>query len=200
MRWRGKPKSLQIDRSDSASFSLLQIRSVSSGGRGWPPAGRKLGTAASPRSLPPRSILRENSMARSKTASRNARKTVARHRTLQRRRTRDDRRHPAEEAEAMQAGARRYPVPPMPRQHQRKPGHETRLDPRADVRGAILERLVQAARQGGADHGRRFRNRPGGGSAIRARGRRRRHRPSGRARGRRRYASRPSRQKAGAAW
>jgi NAD(P)-dependent dehydrogenase (short-subunit alcohol dehydrogenase family) len=68
-------------------------------------------------------------MARSKTASRNARKTVARHRTLQRRRTRDDRRHPAEEAEAMQAGARRYPVPSMPRQHQRKPGHETRLDP-----------------------------------------------------------------------
>jgi hypothetical protein len=59
-------------------------------------------------------------MARSKIASRNTRKTVARHRTLQRRRTRDDGRHPAE-AKAMQAGARRYPIPPMPRQHQRKP-------------------------------------------------------------------------------
>ena len=30
---------------------------------------------------------------------------------------------------AMQAGARHYPVPPFPRQHQRKPGLETRLDP-----------------------------------------------------------------------
>ena len=29
----------------------------------------------------------------------------------------------------MQAGARRYPEPPLPRQHQRKPGHEARLDP-----------------------------------------------------------------------
>ncbi|GEP61092.1 short-chain dehydrogenase [Reyranella soli] len=29
----------------------------------------------------------------------------------------------------MQAGARPYPVPPFPRQHQRKPGLETRLDP-----------------------------------------------------------------------
>ncbi len=30
---------------------------------------------------------------------------------------------------AMQAGARPYPVPPFPRQHQRKPGLETCLDP-----------------------------------------------------------------------
>ncbi len=30
---------------------------------------------------------------------------------------------------AMQAGARKYPVPPFPRQHQPKPGHEATLDP-----------------------------------------------------------------------
>ena len=30
---------------------------------------------------------------------------------------------------AMQAGARRYPEPPFPKQHQPKPGHEFRLDP-----------------------------------------------------------------------
>jgi NAD(P)-dependent dehydrogenase (short-subunit alcohol dehydrogenase family) len=31
--------------------------------------------------------------------------------------------------EAMQAGARRYPVPPLPAQHQAKPGMETQVDP-----------------------------------------------------------------------
>lgn len=31
--------------------------------------------------------------------------------------------------EAMQAGARPYPVPPFPKQHQAKPGEEARLDP-----------------------------------------------------------------------
>jgi NAD(P)-dependent dehydrogenase (short-subunit alcohol dehydrogenase family) len=30
---------------------------------------------------------------------------------------------------AMQAGARRYPEPPFPKQHQAKPGHEHKLDP-----------------------------------------------------------------------
>lgn len=30
----------------------------------------------------------------------------------------------------MQAGARRYPEPPFPKQHQAKPGHETAVDPR----------------------------------------------------------------------
>ncbi len=32
-------------------------------------------------------------------------------------------------AGAMQAGARRYPEPPLPRQHQAKPGSEADLDP-----------------------------------------------------------------------
>ena len=38
--------------------------------------------------------------------------------------------HPKREAHnAMQAGAREYPAPPFPRQHQRKPGSEAVLDP-----------------------------------------------------------------------
>src|SRR5579862_36294 len=41
-----------------------------------------------------------------------------------------DRRHPKEEAEQpMQAGAREYPAPPFPKQHQSKPGQEAKLDP-----------------------------------------------------------------------
>ena len=35
---------------------------------------------------------------------------------------------------AMQAGARRYPEPPLPKQHLRKPGLESELDPRPDYR------------------------------------------------------------------
>ena len=34
-----------------------------------------------------------------------------------------------EPKQAMQAGARTYPAPPFPRQHQSKPGREARLDP-----------------------------------------------------------------------
>ena len=36
---------------------------------------------------------------------------------------------PKEEPRAMQAGARDYPAPPFPEQHQQKPGIEARLDP-----------------------------------------------------------------------
>jgi len=65
-----------------------------------------------------------------RTATRTAQRTAGQHRKLQRRRARADRQRPQQEAEgAMQAGARPYPVPPFPRQHQRKPGLETRLDP-----------------------------------------------------------------------
>jgi NAD(P)-dependent dehydrogenase (short-subunit alcohol dehydrogenase family) len=35
----------------------------------------------------------------------------------------------AKPEKAMQAGARRYPVPPFPKQHQKKPGNEAILDP-----------------------------------------------------------------------
>jgi hypothetical protein len=41
-----------------------------------------------------------------------------------------DRRRPKEKPEEpMQAGAREYPAPPFPKQHQSKPGQESRLDP-----------------------------------------------------------------------
>jgi len=40
-----------------------------------------------------------------------------------------DRKGDGEKPEAMQAGARLYPVPPFPEQHQMKPGHEAKLDP-----------------------------------------------------------------------
>jgi NAD(P)-dependent dehydrogenase (short-subunit alcohol dehydrogenase family) len=69
-------------------------------------------------------------MARTRTASRKAQGTAGRYRKLQSRRAQADRRRPPVEAEKpMQAGARPYPVPPLPRQHQRKPGQEARLDP-----------------------------------------------------------------------
>ena len=61
---------------------------------------------------------------------RKARRTAQAHRTLQRQIARTDRRNPAETSDkAVQAGARRYPEPPFPRQHQSKPGREARLDP-----------------------------------------------------------------------
>src|SRR5437868_13232821 len=41
-----------------------------------------------------------------------------------------DRRRPKEKAEErMKAGAREYPAPPFPKQHQSKPGSESNLDP-----------------------------------------------------------------------
>ncbi|MEI9993369.1 MAG: SDR family oxidoreductase [Rhizomicrobium sp.] len=52
------------------------------------------------------------------------------HRAIQRQVARADRRHPRKEPErAMQAGARIYPAPPLPKQHQAKPGSEAGLNP-----------------------------------------------------------------------
>jgi len=43
---------------------------------------------------------------------------------------RADKKHPKKKAtQPMQAGARPYPAPPFPKQHQRKPGSEAALDP-----------------------------------------------------------------------
>ncbi len=63
-----------------------------------------------------------------------SRAPARKHRSLQREVAAADRAHPKsarkkKEAGAMQAGARDYPEPPFPRQHQRKPGKEFRLDP-----------------------------------------------------------------------
>jgi len=53
-----------------------------------------------------------------------------RQRNIQSQVARADRRRPKEKAkEAMQAGAREYPAPPFPKQHQSKPGMESKLDP-----------------------------------------------------------------------
>src|SRR6476469_8359509 len=53
-----------------------------------------------------------------------------RQRLVQTQVARADRRRPKEHAEqAMQAGAREYPAPPFPKQHQSKPGRESQLDP-----------------------------------------------------------------------
>jgi NAD(P)-dependent dehydrogenase (short-subunit alcohol dehydrogenase family) len=57
-------------------------------------------------------------------------RTVARQRAVQRQVARADRSHPQRKVERpMQAGARRYPEPPLPRQHERKPGAERDIDP-----------------------------------------------------------------------
>ena len=59
-----------------------------------------------------------------------AKKAAASHRKLQKRTARADKRHPKEEVRgAVQAGARRYPEPPFPKQHMAKPGQESVLDP-----------------------------------------------------------------------
>src|SRR4029453_17962684 len=53
-----------------------------------------------------------------------------RHPRIQDQVARADKKHPKlEPKEAMQAGARKYPVPPFPKQPRRKPGSEAKLDP-----------------------------------------------------------------------
>jgi NAD(P)-dependent dehydrogenase (short-subunit alcohol dehydrogenase family) len=59
-----------------------------------------------------------------------AEKASRRQREIQKQVARADRKHPKQEAtHAMQAGARKYPAPPFPEQHQRKSGSEAELDP-----------------------------------------------------------------------
>ena len=69
-------------------------------------------------------------MPRKSTNKRTAARTAATHRSIQKRVARSDRRAPKEKPQgAMQAGARRYPEPPLPKQHLAKPGLESQLDP-----------------------------------------------------------------------
>jgi NAD(P)-dependent dehydrogenase (short-subunit alcohol dehydrogenase family) len=59
-----------------------------------------------------------------------ASRTARKHRAIQKQVARADRRRPEQVVKhAVQAGARRYPAPPFPRQHLPKPGHEAMLDP-----------------------------------------------------------------------
>lgn len=62
------------------------------------------------------------------TRSQSAR-TAAKQRDIQKEVAEADREQEADEPKAMQAGARLYPVPPFPKQHQPKPGVEAKLDP-----------------------------------------------------------------------
>ncbi len=58
-------------------------------------------------------------------------KTAQNERDIQRKIDRSDKKaesKPKEEPKAMQAGARLYPVPPLPGQHLQKPGHESELE------------------------------------------------------------------------
>jgi NAD(P)-dependent dehydrogenase (short-subunit alcohol dehydrogenase family) len=56
--------------------------------------------------------------------------TVTRQREIQDEVAKADKLHPKKKADgAMQAGARTYPEPPFPKQHQPKPGEEAALDP-----------------------------------------------------------------------
>jgi NAD(P)-dependent dehydrogenase (short-subunit alcohol dehydrogenase family) len=69
-------------------------------------------------------------MPRKSSNKRTAARAAATHRSIQKRVARSDRRAPKERAEAaMQAGARRYPEPPLPKQHLAKPGLEAQLEP-----------------------------------------------------------------------
>ncbi|MGB6115279.1 MAG: SDR family oxidoreductase [Comamonas sp.] len=69
-------------------------------------------------------------MARLKPLKNTTSTTTANHRKLQRQIDKADKKKPKEEKKgAMQAGARKYPEPPFPKQHLPKPGHETELTP-----------------------------------------------------------------------
>ena len=68
-------------------------------------------------------------MARKTNFSRAADRTAKTQRSIQRKIDRTDRRAKKPREKAMQAGARKYPEPPLPRQHQAKPGKEAALDP-----------------------------------------------------------------------
>src|SRR5215207_7604116 len=54
---------------------------------------------------------------------------VHKQRTIQRKIDADDRTKPKKSNGAMQAGARRYPEPPFPKQHHLKPGNESAIEP-----------------------------------------------------------------------
>ena len=58
-----------------------------------------------------------------------AERTAQAHRAIQRVTDRADTSSEPDDEKPMQAGARRYPEPPMPAQHQAKPGIEAKLDP-----------------------------------------------------------------------
>jgi NAD(P)-dependent dehydrogenase (short-subunit alcohol dehydrogenase family) len=74
--------------------------------------------------------VRKKTAGRGKRAPAHVKRTVRRQRAVQRQVARADRAHPVKGADtAMQAGARQYPEPPLPRQRERKPGTERDIRP-----------------------------------------------------------------------
>jgi NAD(P)-dependent dehydrogenase (short-subunit alcohol dehydrogenase family) len=69
---------------------------------------------------------------RTMASKKNPEATAQSHRKLQKQTERSEKKQPSkkDEKKAMQAGARQYPEPPMPKQHQPKPGEEHKLDPK----------------------------------------------------------------------
>jgi NAD(P)-dependent dehydrogenase (short-subunit alcohol dehydrogenase family) len=65
--------------------------------------------------------------ARQSPFAKGARRTAQQQRVIQRRIDAREKNKPAKKKSAMQAGARKYPEPPMPSQHQKKPGKEAAL-------------------------------------------------------------------------
>lgn len=73
--------------------------------------------------------MQENTMSERNAFAEEARQTAKRHRAIQKAAERAEGAHPPVEGEKpMQAGARTYPVPPLPKQHLAKPGNESDLD------------------------------------------------------------------------
>ena len=62
-------------------------------------------------------------------AKSNPKKTVAEQRAIQAQVAKSDKKPKKQKSGAMQTGARKYPEPPLPQQHQLKPGKESALDP-----------------------------------------------------------------------
>jgi NAD(P)-dependent dehydrogenase (short-subunit alcohol dehydrogenase family) len=58
-----------------------------------------------------------------------AKRQAAKQREIQKQVDADDKNQPQSEPKPMQAGARKYPVPPFPKQHHPKPGMEHEVDP-----------------------------------------------------------------------
>ena len=65
----------------------------------------------------------------SDTDTRNPSTVVRAQRNIQKEVAQHDRQRDKSESDAAQLGAREYPVPPFPEQHQSKPGNEAKLDP-----------------------------------------------------------------------
>ena len=61
--------------------------------------------------------------------SRRGEREAAKQRTVQKKVDADDRRKQQSKPKPMQAGARKYPVPPFPKQHHPKPGMEHAIEP-----------------------------------------------------------------------